>query len=83
MPPTRRRVRQLRLECSAFSVECRLIRMNRRWLASADTANGPSLGCGLTAFEALWRALAPFDGVDAVIDELLASLPEELAGGLT
>lgn len=51
--------------------------MNRRWLASADTTGGPSLGWGLTAFEALWMALAPFDGV---VDELLASLPEELIG---
>jgi hypothetical protein len=77
MPLTRPRIRRLSLECSTFSVECRLIRMNRRWLASADTTGGPSLGWGLTAFEALWMALAPFDGV---VDELLASLPEELSG---
>jgi hypothetical protein len=77
MPVTRPRIRQLHLECSTFAVDCRLVRMNRRWLASADTADGPSLGWGPTAFEALWMALAPFEDI---VDELLASLPEELAG---
>jgi hypothetical protein len=61
-----------RLQCSAFWVDVRLLEVNGRWIASADTVDGPSLGCGTTAFAALWDALAPFDGV---IDELLASLP--------
>jgi hypothetical protein len=63
-----------RLSCDAFSVEVRLLEVNGRWIASADTADGPSLGCGTTAFDALWQALAPFDGV---IGDLLASMPSE------
>jgi hypothetical protein len=65
-------VQIFRLQCSAFWVDVRLLEVNGRWIASADTVDGPSLGCGTTAFAALWDALAPFDGV---IDELLASLP--------
>ena len=63
-----------RLSCDAFSVEVRLLEVNGRWIASADTDDGPSLGCGTTAFDALWRALAPFEGV---IGDLLASMPSE------
>ena len=47
---------------------------NGRWIASADTPDGPSLGCGTDAFEALWQALEPFEGV---VGELLASLPAD------
>ncbi|MDQ6683306.1 MAG: hypothetical protein ACR2KI_01635 [Candidatus Limnocylindria bacterium] len=71
-------MRHLRLHCPAFSVDVRLRRLNRRWLASADTPDGPTLGWGMTAFEALWMALAPFE--DSV-DELLATVPEELGPG--
>lgn len=70
---------QLRLRCSEFWVDIRLRDFNGRWLASADTVDGPSLGWGHTAFAALWMALEPFDGV---IDELLASLSEELTVAL-
>jgi hypothetical protein len=61
-----------RLQRSAFWVDVRLLEVDRRWIASADTVDGPSLGCGTTALAALWDALAPFDGV---IDALLAFLP--------
>jgi hypothetical protein len=62
----------LRLTCSAFWVDVRLREINGRWIASADTPEGPSLGLGKTANEAIEAALAPFEGI---VDELLASLP--------
>ena len=60
------------LQCSLFGVEVRTRRLNGRWIASADTADGPTLGRGGTEFEAIWEALAPFE---IIVDELLASLP--------
>ena len=38
----------LRLSCTEFWVDVRLAAMNARWLASADTPDGPSLGLGWT-----------------------------------
>jgi hypothetical protein len=67
-------VQQYRLQCDAFSVDVRLLEVNGRWIASADTLDGPTLGCGTDAFGALWHALAPFDGV---VGDLLASLPAD------
>jgi hypothetical protein len=64
---------QLRLHCSLFSVDVRLREFNGRWLASADTPDGPSLGYGMSPLGALSAALQPFDGV---IGELLSSVPE-------
>ena len=52
----------------------RLLEVEGRWIASADTVDGPSLGCGTTSFDALWQALEPFDGA---IGDLLASLPAD------
>jgi hypothetical protein len=72
------RIRELHLACAAFYVDARLVRLSRRWIASADTHDGPSLGYGDTAFAALWMALAPFDGV---IDELLTTVPDDALGG--
>jgi hypothetical protein len=63
----------LRLQCSTFWVDVRLREMNGRWIASADTAGGPSLGLGLGALEAIEAALEPFEGI---VDELMASLPQ-------
>lgn len=63
-------MRRLVLTCDAFWVDVRLSRLNGRWLASADTPDGPSLGWGMTAREALKAALESFDGV---IEELLLS----------
>ena len=62
----------LRLTCSAFWVDVRLREINGRWIASADTPDGPSLGLGKGAIEAVDHALEPFEGI---VDELLASLP--------
>ena len=68
-------IRTLRLSCTTFSVDARYGQLRRgRWIASADTLDGPSLGYGPTAFAALWMALQPFE---AVIEELLASVPGE------
>jgi hypothetical protein len=67
-------VQQYRLKCDAFWVDVRLLGVNGRWIASADTVDGPTLGCGTDAFAALWQALAPFDGV---VGGLLASLPAD------
>jgi hypothetical protein len=47
----------LRLTCATFWVDVRLREMNGRWLASADTPDGPSLGLGLGAMEAIEAAL--------------------------
>jgi hypothetical protein len=63
---------RLRLQCSTFWVDVRLREINGRWIASADTPGGPSLGLGKGAIEAVERALEPFGGI---VDELLASLP--------
>jgi hypothetical protein len=62
----------LRLTCSATCVDVRLLEINGRWIASADTPEGPSLGLGKGAIEAVEHALEPFDGI---VDELLESLP--------
>ncbi len=72
------RIRELHLACAAFYVDARLVRLSGRWIASADTHDGPSLGYGDTAFAALWMALAPFDGV---IDELLTTVPDDALSG--
>jgi hypothetical protein len=48
-------------------------RDQRRWIASADTPDGPSLGLGLSAVEAIEATLEPFEGI---VDELLASLAD-------
>jgi hypothetical protein len=65
----------LQLRCSTFWVEVRLVEINGRWIASADTVGGPSLGLGKGAIEAVEHALEPFE---PLVDELMASLP--LAG---
>ena len=63
----------LRLNCSTFWVDVRLREINGRWIASADTPDGPSLGLGKGAVEAVENALEPFG---AIVEELLASLPK-------
>jgi hypothetical protein len=65
----------LRLSCSSFWIDVRLREINGRWIASADTPEGPSLGLGKGAIEAVEHALAPFE---AIADELLASLPQSV-----
>ena len=63
-----------RLHSEAFWVDVRLLAVKGRWIASADTLDGSTLGCGFDAFEALWQALQPFEGV---VGDLLASLPAD------
>jgi len=65
----------LRLSCTEFWVDVRVAGMNARWLASADTPDGPSLGLGWTPRQALLHALEPFDGL---IDDLLQTAPSDL-----
>ncbi len=55
--------------------ERRLTWLDGRWLASADTASGPSLGTGQQPIDALTSALEAYDGI---IDELLATVPDQL-----
>jgi len=69
------RVRQLRLTSSVLWVDVRLLRLGGKWLASADTTDGPSLGLGRLPEEAVRYALEPFDGL---VDELMDALPDEL-----
>jgi hypothetical protein len=68
-------LQSLRLACGAFHVTLRIREFNGRWIASADTSEGPSLGCGDSAFQAIWLALAPFGGA---VGELLAALPDQV-----
>jgi hypothetical protein len=42
-------VRTVHLTCSEFYVDARLTAVDGRWLASADTPDGPSIGTGDTA----------------------------------
>ena len=67
----------LRLSCSSFWVDVRLREINGRWIASTDTPNGPSLGLGKGAVEAIEHSLEPFDGI---VDELMESLPRSAIG---
>lgn len=67
---------ELRLTCSAFWVDVRLLEINGRWIASADTPDGPSLGLGERAIEAIENALEPFDGI---VEELMATVPSALS----
>ena len=65
-------VRSFRLHTKGVWVDVRLYELDGRWLASADTPDGPSLRTGWSALAALTEALEPFDGV---IDELLKTAP--------
>jgi hypothetical protein len=67
--------RTMRLSCSDFWVDVRLGHIDGRWIASADTPHGPSLGLGWLPLEALADALTPFDGA---VEELLQSVPDVL-----
>ena len=64
---------RLHLSCAGFWVDVRLMHVDGKWLASADTPNGPSMGIGRVPEDALARALRPFEGV---VDELLATVPD-------
>ena len=62
----------LRLTSDVFWVDVRLREINGRWIASVDTPDGPTLGLGAAASEAIAQALGPFSDF---ADELLASIP--------
>ena len=72
-------VRTMRLVCSGFWADVRLTQLHGRWVASADTPDGPSLGLGWFPRDALEAALEPFD--DGVVEELMATVPEDLRWG--
>lgn len=65
----------VRLSCSWFWVDVRLLAVNGHWIASVDTPEGPSIGVGDTAREAISESLQDFEGT---LDELLASAPDGL-----
>ena len=65
---------RLHLNCAGFWADVRLMHADGKWLASADTPDGPSMGIGRMPEDALARALRPFEGV---MDELLATVPDE------
>jgi hypothetical protein len=71
-------VRQFRLHYRQLLVDVRLYEVDGRWLASADTPDGPSLRTGWTPLAALIEALEPFEGI---IDQLLESAPTGLLDG--
>ena len=76
------RVRHLRLVSSLFWVDVRLLQIDGKWLASADTTDGPSLGLGRRPKYALMQALEPYSGM---VDQLMETVPDEFywlrAGG--
>lgn len=61
----------VRLAGPTISVDVRVLEVRGRWIASADTANGPTLGLGFAADTAIERALQPFE---ENVAELLGSL---------
>lgn len=65
-------VRKFRLRCSLYWVDVRVAEHEGRWIASADTSGGPSLGIGHSQHSALLHALDPFETVAA---ELLKTAP--------
>lgn len=65
---------QLRLQCDEFYVDLCLIEHEDRWLAVADTPDGPSIGWGPASINAAIMALQPFDGR---IEQLLLSEPRD------
>ena len=68
------RVRVLHLSSSRFALDVRLSQIGGRWLASADTPDGPSLGLGRVPHAAVVQALEPFE---SIADELIQTLPDE------
>ena len=66
-------MRTLRLDLATIRVDVRLQHINRRWLASTDTPQGPTLGCGKDPLAALYVALDPFQPwIEPLLDRLAA-----------
>jgi hypothetical protein len=55
-----------------IAVELRLSRLRGCWIASADTPDGPTLGCSLDPFVAIYLAV---DAFQPAIDDVLDALP--------
>jgi hypothetical protein len=68
-------VNPIRLTCEAFYVDVRVSEFNGRFIASADTPHGPSLGTGVNVVRAVEAALQPFNGA---VEDLMASLPQRV-----
>ena len=68
-------IRTMRLVCSGFWADVRLTQVRGRWIASADTPAGPSVGLAWFPIDALEQALEPFEGY---VDELITSAPADL-----
>ena len=66
---------KMRLYCDDFWVDVRLTEFDGRWLASADTRHGPSLGRAMSPLAATIQALAPYH---EHVEELMRSAPSEL-----
>lgn len=64
-----------RLVASGFWVDVRLRSIRGRWIASADTPHGPSVGVSFFPEDALRAALHPFHGL---VEELMETAPAEL-----
>ncbi len=67
--------RNFRLLSSGFWVDVRLRQIRGRWIASADTPDGPSVGVSWFPQNAVRAALQPFHGM---VDELMGTAPAEL-----
>lgn len=65
-------LRTLRLTCKEFYVDVRVRRVVDKWLASADTPDGPSLGWGVLPLHAVILALEP---LETSVEDLITSLP--------
>ena len=69
------KVRHMRLVSSQFFwVDVRIASVDGKWLASADTGDGPTLGMGRLPEEAIAHALRPFDGI---VEDLMDTVPDE------
>ena len=61
----------IRLRCPEVYVDLRLVGVDGRWMAVADTPDGPSIGWGHLPLNAAIMALQPFDHY---LEELLLSV---------
>lgn len=57
--PRRWRSAEVQLELATGPLPLRLVRFGDRWLASASTADGPTLGCNVSPYLAASAALEP------------------------
>ena len=70
-------IHDLRLVAGDLSVHVRIRQIRGRWIASADTPKGPSIGVSWFPCDALVAALEPFDGL---VYELMSTAPHHLVG---